>query len=149
MLKLFIPDLISFMLALNALAVFVVGAVVYISREKKLQNAIWFVYNILFSIWSFCMYKAQLSTEASTGLYWIRASFVTLIFIAPVFLHFLSIYSDKEVFKKAAVAAIGDAFTAVDVLRSEAVLEEVRKTHVKESYYMFMEMRDQMDRVLG
>ena len=56
---------------------------------------------------------------------------------------------DKEVFKKAAVAAIGDAFTAVDVLRSEAVLEEVRKTHVKESYYMFMEMRDQMDRVLG
>ena len=110
MLKLFIPDLISFMLALNALAVFVVGAVVYISREKKLQNAIWFVYNILFSIWSFCMYKAQLSTEASTGLYWIRASFVTLIFIAPVFLHFLSIYSDKEVFKKRIIGRVYTIF---------------------------------------
>ncbi|UCD54870.1 MAG: sensor domain-containing diguanylate cyclase [Candidatus Omnitrophota bacterium] len=94
------PNLILLILAVNAIAALFVSVGIYIAGKAKAQNAIWLVYNILFCIWNFYIYKALGSTGGAVTLYWFRAALVVLIFMAPVFLHFLSIYSDREVFKK-------------------------------------------------
>ncbi|GEM_PF-2882873 len=94
------PNLASFIFAINSVALFLVGAYIYFTDKKSARNAIWFVYNILFCIWNFCIYMAMDSGGVLTALYWLRTSFAALIFMIPVFLHFLSVYSDKEVFRK-------------------------------------------------
>ncbi|MFH1380606.1 MAG: hypothetical protein ABIH57_00345, partial [Candidatus Omnitrophota bacterium] len=94
------PSLISVMFATASVAALIVGSVIYFLGKKKTQNAIWFVYNILFSLWSFCIYEALFSIDTSLAIYWFRTSLSALIFMMPVFLHFLSFYSDREIFKK-------------------------------------------------
>ncbi len=104
------PNLILSILLVNAIATLLVGAGVYITGKAKTQNAIWFVYNILFCIWNFCIYKALGSTQVPLTLYWFRTALISLIFMAPVFLHFLSIYSDREVFKRKIIGKIYTLF---------------------------------------
>ena len=99
------PNITSTILVVNAVATLLVGAFVYLVRQKKTQSAVWLVYNILFCIWSFSLFKA-LDPATPLTTYWFRASLCALIFMAPVFLHFLSIYSDREVFKKQIIARI-------------------------------------------
>ncbi|MBN1353518.1 MAG: diguanylate cyclase [Candidatus Omnitrophica bacterium] len=99
-------DLLPFVFVINSMATILAGSYLYILKGKKLQNSIWLVYNILFCIWNFCLYKALISTEEPITLYWFRAALASLIFMVPVFLHFLSIYSDREVFKKKLIAQI-------------------------------------------
>jgi len=86
--------------AVNSILAFLAGAFAYFLGKKKLKNAVWFVYCILFSTWNFCIYNALESQGTLAALYWYRSSVGALIFLVPVFLHFLSIYSDKEIFKK-------------------------------------------------
>lgn len=76
------------------------GAFMYMKGKKGIQGSIWLVYNILFTTWNFSIYKALSSIAYSRTLYWLRVSVVAFIFMMPVFLHFLSIYSDRKVFKK-------------------------------------------------
>jgi len=106
-------NLIPSMLLVNAVATLLVGSVIYLAGKTKVQNAVWFVYNILFCIWNFCIYKALGSTEISLTLYWFRAALISLIFMAPVFLHFLSIYSDRKVFKKQIIGKVYTLFLLV------------------------------------
>lgn len=93
-------NVLSFLFAVNAIAALLVGAYVYFLDKQKAQNSIWCVYNILFCIWNFCMYKAMDAKDIFLTRYWFMTSIAALIFMVPVFLHFLSIYSDREVFKK-------------------------------------------------
>ena len=96
---------------LNALAAFIVGSFVYIVGKRRTQNAVWFLFNILLSIWSFCIYKIFDATGGSLSPYWLKGSFAALIFLVPVFLHFLSIYSDREIFRKKILSWIYALFT--------------------------------------
>ncbi|MGB2705552.1 MAG: diguanylate cyclase [Candidatus Omnitrophota bacterium] len=93
-------NLIPFTFAINSVALLLIGAYIYTVDKKSARNSIWFVYNILFCVWNFCIYKALDSGVSLAALYWFRTSLAALIFMVPVFLHFLSIYSDREVFKK-------------------------------------------------
>lgn len=93
-------NFVASVFAVNSVLALLVGASVYLLGKKKLKNAIWFVYNILFSTWSFCIYNALQSQSQQAALYWYRSSVGALIFLVPVFLHFLSIYSDREIFKR-------------------------------------------------
>jgi len=93
-------NLISFTFAINSVTLFLVGAYIYIIGRKSARNAVWFTYNILFCTWNFCIYKAMDANGSLAALYWFRTSLAALIFIVPVFLHFLSVYSDREVFRK-------------------------------------------------
>jgi len=95
-----IQKIVTFTFAINSVALFLVGACIYIINKKKAQNAIWFVYNILFCIWNLCIYMAIDAGGGLATLYWFRTSLAALIFLVPVFLHFLSIYSDREVFRR-------------------------------------------------
>ena len=101
--------------AINSLATLIVVGVVYITGRKRLQSSIWLVYNVLFSAWNFCMYKAVIQSDATIALYWFRASFIPLIFLTPVFLHFLSIYSEKEVFRNRIIKNIYVTFFLIFV----------------------------------
>jgi len=92
--------LIPSIFAINSILALIMGAYVYNMNRQKAQNAIWFVYNILFCIWNFCIYKALTSEGGVITRYWFMTSLAALIFVVPVFLHFLSIYSDRKVFKK-------------------------------------------------
>ena len=93
-------NFVASVFAVNSILALLVGAFVYLLGKKKLRNAIWFVYNILFSTWSFCIYNALESQNQQGALYWYRSSVGALIFLVPVFLHFLSVYSDREIFKR-------------------------------------------------
>lgn len=106
-------DLILLTLAVNAVATLVISTVIYIMGRTKVQNAIWFVYNILFCIWNFCVYKALGSNGEALRLYWFKAALVSLIFMAPLFLHFLSLYSDREVFKRRIIGRVYILFSLV------------------------------------
>jgi diguanylate cyclase (GGDEF)-like protein len=93
-------------LVINAIATLIVGAAVYITGKTKRENAIWLVYNILFCLWNFGIYKALGSTGAALRLYWFKVALSGLIFTVPVFLHFLAAYSDKAVFRKKIIGSI-------------------------------------------
>ena len=96
-----IPEnIIPSVFAINAVAALVAGSLVYFAGKKKAQNSVWLVYNILVSLWNFSLFKAITQKELSLATYWFRVSLCSLIFIVPLFLHFLSIYSDREVFKR-------------------------------------------------
>lgn len=90
---------LKFVFAANAVITLLAGAGIYIFRRKRLQSSIWLDYNILLSTWSFCVYEAAIQTKASFAIYWVRASLFPLIFLVPVFLHFLSLYSDRRIFQ--------------------------------------------------
>lgn len=92
------PDL-SFIFAANAIALLVISGAVFLIGKRKLQGSVWLVYNLLFCVWNFCLYQALIQETRHLALFWIRASLIPIIFIAPVLLHFLSIYSDKEILK--------------------------------------------------
>lgn len=99
-------NLISYLFAVNAISAMLVGSYVYFMGKKKEKNAIWLVYNILFSIWNFCIYKALEPEVGAASIYWFRSSLAAMMFLVPVFLHFLSIYSNKEIFKKQVLGKI-------------------------------------------
>lgn len=90
---------LNFVFAANAIIALLAGAGVYIFRRRRLQSSIWLDYNILLSTWSFCVYEAAIQTKALFAIYWVRASLIPLIFLVPVFLHFLSLYSDRRIFQ--------------------------------------------------
>lgn len=96
----------SFIFALNAFLLVAAAGAIYIAGRKRLQGGVWLIYNILLSIWSFCIYRAFDQAPGSSVLFWIRASLIPLVFIPPVFLHFLSIYSDKEVFRNKTIKQV-------------------------------------------
>lgn len=91
---------VSLILSSSALVLLITGALVYATSKAKLQNSIWLIFNILFCIWNFCLYMAFDTATKSSSLYWVRSALGALIFMVPAFLHFLSFYSDKEVFKR-------------------------------------------------
>lgn len=99
-------NITPYIFAVNAVAAFGAGAYVYFVDKKKAQNSIWLVYNILFCIWNFCIYKALESAGDILTIYWFRTSLAALIFLVPVFLHFLSVYSDRHVFRKQVLGKI-------------------------------------------
>jgi len=97
---------LPFILVINSACALIVGAVVYFLGKKKGQAAVWLVYNILFSLWNFCLYQALVAQSDSTIIYWYRTSLAALVFLVPVFLHFLSMFSDRAVFKKQVLSKI-------------------------------------------
>ncbi|MCQ9207191.1 MAG: diguanylate cyclase, partial [Omnitrophica bacterium] len=90
---------LNYVFAANAIITLLAGVGIYIFRRKRLQSSVWLVYNILLSTWSYCLYEAAIQTKASLATYWVRTSLIPLIFLVPVFLHFLSIYSDRRIFQ--------------------------------------------------
>lgn len=92
--------------AANAIAALLAGSYVYVVGKRRVQNAVWLVYNILFSLWSFCIYSALVSGDPLLTMYWFRASLAAVIFLVPVFLHFLATCSDRKVFKNQILSTI-------------------------------------------
>jgi len=124
-------------LALNAGICLIAGALVYFKNKNRMQNSLWFVYNILFCAWNFFIYRALDSFDSASIIYWFRTSMVSLIFLAPVFLHFLSVYSDREVFKKRVIANIYTLFFLIFVA-SFAFPEEFIKGISSGVYFSYL-----------
>jgi len=99
-------SVISLAFAVNSAAALLIGAYVYVSASNKTQNGVFLVYNILFATWGLSLYKAIESGSDALSMYWFRASLGALIFLVPVFLHFLSLYSDRKVFKKSILGRV-------------------------------------------
>ena len=81
-------NFVASVFAVNSVLALLVGVVVYFLGKKKLKNAIWLVYNILFATWNFCIYSALEAQGQQAALYWYRSSVGALIFLVPVFLAF-------------------------------------------------------------
>ncbi len=103
-------EFLPYVLLFNALATIIAGSGVYLLDRKRKQNTIWLIYNIIFSIWNFSVYKALISEGSDLVSYWVRVSYGALFFIVPLFLHFLSLYSDRAVFKKRVLNSIHIVF---------------------------------------
>ena len=129
--------LIPSVFAINSVLALVMGAYVYNMNKQKAQNAIWFVYNILFSIWNFCIYKALTSEGGVITRYWFMTSIAALVFVVPVFLHFLSIYSDRKVFKKQILGKIYILFFLF-FMASFIIPDEFISSITTTSYFSFM-----------
>ena len=93
-------NLIVNITVINSFLILLAGSVMYFVDKKKAQHSIWLVYSIVFCIWNFCFYKTMTSDGGMLTKYWLMTSLSALIFIPPIFLHFLSAYSDKEIFRK-------------------------------------------------
>jgi len=106
----------NFLFAFNAIAAFVVGGIVYITGRKRQPSSVWLVYNTLWSVWSFSVYQAFIQPQQDTALFWLRMSLIPIIFIAPVFLHFLAIYSDREIFKNKVIGRVYAIFFLIFIV---------------------------------
>ena len=79
-------DVMRSVLGVNAVAAFGIGAFVYFAGRKRVQNALWFIYSIVFTLWSVCIYKSIEPGDPAFTLYWLRTSFVALAFLLILFL---------------------------------------------------------------
>ena len=98
--KVLMQNAVQLTIAINAAAALMAGIIIYIIGRKKLPNKILSILNLLFCVWSLFLYLALKQVSADLSAYYYRISFIPLIFLTPLFLHLLSVHSDKKVFTK-------------------------------------------------
>ena len=75
------------------------GILVYLKNRTSIVNKICMLLNFAVSLWTWCIIGRELSIEKPMALFFIRLSYLGVIFIPPIFLHFV-ISITKEVRNK-------------------------------------------------
>ncbi|MDD1777794.1 MAG: ATP-binding protein, partial [Candidatus Helarchaeota archaeon] len=69
---------------------FLLGIFVYLRNRSSNVNRICMLLSLSVSLWSWSILGRELSFEKSTGLFWVRLSYVGAVFIPAFFLHFVN-----------------------------------------------------------
>ena len=93
-----LQDAVQILVVINAVAAFIAVIGICVSGRRDLPNRLACILSLLFSAWSACLYLALKEQAVEVSAYYYRMSFVPLVFFTPVFLHLLSIYSDRKTF---------------------------------------------------
>jgi len=74
---------------INALAASILGPVVYFKNRKRIVNKTFGLFCFFVAIWSYFYFLWQISTTASSALFWSRALMCGAIFISISYFHFI------------------------------------------------------------
>src|SRR4030042_3848097 len=69
---------------------FLFGILVYSKNRTSNVNKVCMLLNVAVSLWTWCIFGRELSLEKTTALFFIRLSYVGVIFIPAIFLHFVT-----------------------------------------------------------
>ncbi len=89
-----IPPLITAILS------FILGIFVLKSNIKSMVNRLFFLLCLTACIWQFGFFMVYSSTNTNIALFWVRIGYLGVIFIPPIFLHFLVLFFKSKKYKK-------------------------------------------------
>lgn len=72
------------------------GIFVYLKNPKNIINQVWLLLAFSIAIWGFGAYKIGLTKELVSALFWWKITYIGIIFIPILFLHFVYIYLGKK-----------------------------------------------------
>ncbi len=70
----------------------VLAMVVYFRAPKHIPNRLWVLFSLAVAMWGFGSYRIATTTVPTTALMWWKLTHIGIIFIPPLFLHFMCLF---------------------------------------------------------
>lgn len=75
------------------------GIFVYAKNRSSNVNKICMLLNFAVSLWTWSLFARELSDEKTSAIFFVRLSYSGVVFIPPMFLHFVGLLLDEVKYK--------------------------------------------------
>ena len=101
---------------INAISSIAIGIFVYLHNRTGSLSKIFVALSLSLGFWSFSYYMWQISTDASSALFWCRMLMVGAIYLSPILFHFISVFLYEEKASRTIIVALYAVFSVFTLL---------------------------------
>jgi signal transduction histidine kinase len=111
--------------SLTFLCTLILGVFVYLKGKEVSVNRTFALYSLSIAIWGFCRIWILLAEDESEGLLWIRLTYVGMVFIPTLFIHFVSCLLDTKESRRWLIPSYLLSFIFLSIIPSRLLIHGV------------------------